>query len=129
MRNLRIQLITLLCVLITIPSYSQIEVTGNVTSEDGPVPGASVLEKGTTNGTVTDIDGNFRLTVQSDTSVLLVSFIGYKAQEITVGSQSNFEVFLKDDAVQLEEVVVIGYGEQQKSVSTGSISSVGRYDI
>ena len=70
--------------------------------------GASVLQKGTTNGTVTDLDGNFTLTVPNKNAVLVISFIGYLTQEITVGNQTHFYVLLKEDAQNLDEVIVIG---------------------
>lgn len=75
--------------------------------------GANVLEVGTTNGVITDIDGNFRLMVQPNAK-LQISFIGYITQVITVGNQNNIKVTLKDDAQALDEVVVVGYGSMKK---------------
>ncbi|MFY0606661.1 MAG: TonB-dependent receptor [Cyclobacteriaceae bacterium] len=92
------------------------------------LPGVTVLLKGTTNGTITDFDGNYRLSV-SEGDVLVISFIGYETQEIPVGAQSIIDVSLTTDIEQLEEVVVIGYGTQKKKVLTGSIASIGSDDI
>ena len=101
------------------------KVTGNVTSEeDGlPVVGASVLVKGTTVGTVTDIDGNFTLTnVPSSAGTLVISFIGMQSQEVKI--KSHVKVVLKSDAEQLEEVMVVAYGTAKKSAFTGSAATI-----
>ena len=101
------------------------KVTGNVTSEeDGlPVVGASVLVKGTTVGTVTDIDGNFTLTnVPSSAGTLVISFIGMQSQEVKI--KSNVNVVLKSDAEQLDEVMVVAYGTAKKSSFTGSAGTM-----
>ena len=106
------------------------KVTGNVTSEeDGlPVVGASVLVKGTTVGTVTDIDGNFTLTnVPSSAGTLVISFIGMQSQEVKI--KPNVKVMLKSDAEVLDEVVVTGYGVQRKASFTGAASIVGEEAI
>ena len=106
------------------------KVTGNVTSEeDGlPVVGASVLVKGTTVGTVTDIDGNFTLTnVPSSAGTLVISFIGMQSQEVKI--KPNVKVVLKSDAEVLDEVVVTGYGVQRKASFTGAASIVGEEAI
>ena len=80
------------------------------------------------NGTITDIDGNFVLTVPSN-SVLTISFIGYATQEVTVNGKTSLTVVLKEDAKVLDEVVVVGYGTMKKSDLTGAVSSVGTKDI
>ncbi|MGR3811171.1 SusC/RagA family TonB-linked outer membrane protein [Jiulongibacter sp. NS-SX5] len=105
-------------------------VSGVVTSSDGqePLPGVSVLVKGTSNGTVTDVNGKYTLNV-TDENTLVFSFIGYSAQEIAVGNQSTINVTLAFDETNLEEVVVIGYGTMKKSHSTGSISKVVNEDL
>lgn len=95
-------------------------VKGVVTDNFGPVPGANVLVKGTTNGVITDIDGNFTLTNVPEGAVLQVSFIGYVTQEIKVAGQTTFNVKLSEDAKALEEVVVVGYGSQKKVNLTGA---------
>jgi len=102
------------------------QVTGTVTSaEDGfPIPGASVVVKGTTIGTATDLDGKFSLSVPQGSNALVVTFIGNAAQEITIGNRSNFEVVMQPDITSLSEYVVTGYGVQQKREVTGAVSSV-----
>ena len=100
------------------------QISGTVIDGTGePIIGANVLEVGTTNGVITDIDGNFKLNVQPNAKIQ-VSFIGYITQTVTVGSQSNIKVTLKEDAQALDEVVVVGYGVQKKSDVTGSVGSV-----
>ena len=103
-------------------------VSGTVVDADGPVIGATVLEKGTTNGTVTDIDGNFTLNVQPG-ATLVISYVGYKTQEIAVGNQSFINVNIAEDADVLEEVVVVGYGVQKKKLVTGATVQVKGEDI
>lgn len=108
----------------------RIPVSGVVFDETGsPLPGANVVEKGTTNGTLTDADGGFTLSVEGPASVLVFTSIGYTAQEITVGSQSNITVTLKLDVRQLEDVVVVGYGVQKKKDLTTAVARVSSEDI
>ena len=104
------------------------KITGTVVDAQGPVIGASVVEKGTTNGTVTDLDGNFSLNVNPGATIVL-SFIGYETQEIKVGSQDNFQITMKDDNAVLDEVVVVGYGVQKKKLVTGATVEVKGEDI
>ena len=101
------------------------KITGNVTNTAGePIIGATVLEKGnTTNGTITDIDGNFTINLPAN-ATLSISYIGYITQEIQVGYQSSFKVVLKDDTKTLDEIIVVGYGSQKKANLTGAVSSV-----
>jgi len=90
-----------------------------------PIIGANVVEKGTTNGTVTDVEGSFSLQVASDDATLIVSYIGYTGKEISVkGQSSSLTIVLKEDSEALDEVVVVGYGTQKKSTLTGAVSSV-----
>ena len=104
-------------------------VTGTVIDAAGiPVIGANVLVKGTTNGTITDIDGNFTLEVSSG-DVLEISYIGYVSQEFPVGNQTQFNVTLAEDTQALDEVVVVGYGTMRKSDVTGSISTAKGADL
>ncbi|MBS2210867.1 TonB-dependent receptor [Carboxylicivirga mesophila] len=105
-------------------AQNEVNIAGNVTDISGEtLPGVNVSVKGTTNGTITDIDGNFTLTVlQND--VLVVSFVGYKTQEVSVNGQVKFEIILEEDVTDLDEVVVVGYGVQKKSDVTGAISTV-----
>ena len=104
------------------------KVSGTVVDAQGPVIGASVVEKGTTNGTVTDFDGNFSLNVKEGATIV-VSFIGYETQEIKVGSQNNYSITMKDDNAVLDEVVVVGYGVQKKKLVTGATIEVKGEDI
>ncbi|MGV3604680.1 MAG: SusC/RagA family TonB-linked outer membrane protein [Dyadobacter fermentans] len=105
---------------------AEVEITGKVTGEDGAgLPGASVLVKSTTTGTITDADGNFKLRVADGAgAVLVVSLVGYISQEIPVGTQKVVDVLLKTDNKVLEEVVVVGYGTQRQEAVTGSVVSV-----
>jgi len=104
------------------------KVTGVVNDAMGPVIGASVMEKGTSNGCVTDLDGNFSLSV-SPGATLVVSYIGYLTQEIKVGGASSYTVNLKEDSQSLDEVVVVGYGVQKKKLVTGATVEVKGEDI
>ena len=107
----------------------QITVQGVVKDQTGEtVIGASVMEKGTTNGTITGIDGDFSLNM-SPNGTLVVSFVGYKTQEVQVKGQKQLQVVLSEDAEMLDEVVVIGYGTMKKSALTGAVSSIGNKDI
>ena len=96
-------------------------ITGVVNDEFGPVAGANVIIKGTTNGTMTDMDGNFTISDVPEGAILQVSFIGYLTKELPVGNQTSFTVMLTEDSQALEEVVVVGYGTMRKSDVTGSI--------
>ncbi|MUU79134.1 SusC/RagA family TonB-linked outer membrane protein [Winogradskyella endarachnes] len=110
--------------------FSQAQtVTGTVSSGDMPLPGASIIVKGTTNGTSSDFDGKYTIENVSTTSVLVVSYLGYITQEITVGNQSVINVTLIEDENSLEEVVVVGYGTKKKSLVTGAISSIDSKQI
>ena len=119
--------ITFLMLCFSLLSLSaQQTVSGSVSDSEGvPLPGASVLEKGTTNGTQSDFDGNFTLDVSGPNAVLVISYIGFAAQEIPVDGQDTISVALEESAAGLEEVVVIGYGEVRKKDLTGSVSKVG----
>ena len=98
-------------------------ITGTISDESGlPLPGASIIIKGTTNGTDTDFDGNFTITA-SPTDILILSYVGYVSQEITVGNQATINISLVEDADTLDEVVVVGYGSQKKGELTGAVSA------
>jgi TonB-linked SusC/RagA family outer membrane protein len=104
-------------------------ITGTVVDENGePVIGANVVEKGTTNGNITDMNGAFSLSV-GEGAVLQVSYIGYVTREIAVGSQTNLNISLLEDSKALEEVVVVGYGTQKKVTLTGSVSAISSQDL
>jgi TonB-dependent starch-binding outer membrane protein SusC len=99
-------------------------ISGTVSDETGqPLPGVNILVKGTSLGTVSDANGSFTIGVNDD-AILVFSFIGYKAKEVAVGTQSTIKIGMEADATSLQEVVVVGYGEQRKSLVTGAISSV-----
>ena len=118
-------LLLLLCLIPLCSIAQNITVKGIVKDNLGEsVIGANVTEKGTTNGTITDLDGNFSLTVQKN-ATLVISYIGYVTQEIAIKGNTNLNIILKEDSKALEEVVVIGYGTARKSDVTGSIASVG----
>lgn len=105
------------------------QVSGTIYDETGqPLPGATVLVKGTTTGTTSDLDGKYSISIPTD-GVLVFSFIGYSPVEKTVGNQSVIDVNLTPDLADLEEVVVVGYGTAKKSQLTGAISSVGSKEI
>ena len=95
------------------------KITGTVSDAMGPVIGASVVIKGTTNGVATDFDGNFTLNA-SQGQTLVVSYIGYITKEIKIGAQSHFNITLEEDKKVLDEVVVVGYGTMKKSDLSGS---------
>ena len=100
-------------------------ISGTVTDETGvPLPGATVIIKGTTTGTTTDIDGRFVVDANADDVILVVSYVGYYPKEVSVNGQSSVVVQLDPDVSQLNEVVVVGYGTQRRSDVTGSIASV-----
>jgi TonB-linked SusC/RagA family outer membrane protein len=111
-------------------AFAQTRVSGKVVDVDGiSIIGASVSEKGTTNGVATDNNGNFSLTIQGSASVLQVSFVGYVTQEITVGNQTEITVTLLDDEQALEEIVVVGYGTQKKVNLSGAVSTISAKTI
>ena len=106
------------------------KVSGHIADLEGPVVGASVVEKGNpSNGTVTDLDGNFTLVTKSNDPVLIVSYIGYKTQSVFVGNRSRIDVVIVPDNKTLEEVVVMGYGVQKKKLVTGATDEIKGSDI
>jgi TonB-dependent starch-binding outer membrane protein SusC len=109
----------------SVAQQGNITVKGKIVDENGEaIPGATVQQKGTANGTVTDIDGNFSLSVPSD-ATLMISFIGFTNQEVTVGGKTELGIItLVSDLKELEQVVVIGYGTQRKVDLTGSVAIV-----
>ena len=123
--SLRAAMLSLSLLLCTI-MYAQQEITGTVTDAMGPVIGATVMEKGTTNGTVTDFDGNFKLKVQPGT-MLVFSYIGYNTQELP--AKDGMQVSMQENAKELAEVVVTGYQVQRKADLTGSVGVVETKDF
>ncbi len=99
-------------------------VSGKVTGDNESLPGVNIVVEGTTLGTVTDIDGNYTISLDESNATLIFSFIGYKTQSIAVNARSVINVLLEEDVNQLEEVVVIGYGSVRKSDLTGSVTSI-----
>ena len=111
----------LVFLMVGLAAFAQ-TVTGVVMSEDGPLPGATIIVKGTTQGTTSDFDGNFSINADSD-AVLEVSFVGFVSQEIPINNQENITITLTSDNA-LDEVVVIGYGSQTRGSLSGSVASV-----
>ena len=102
----------------------QKEISGTVTDNNGmPLPGASIIIKGTNTGTTTDFDGNFTLMINEDSVILIVSYIGFGTQEISINNQTVFKIKLESEASSLDEVVIIGYGSVTKKELTGAVST------
>ena len=121
----RLFLVALFSVLAIGAAAQSKTVSGTVTDKTGEtVIGASVVVKGTTNGTITDIDGKFTISNVPDNGIIQVSFVGYKTQDIPAGGKSVFHITLEEDAEILDEVVVVGYGVQKKSDVTGALTQV-----
>ena len=122
--NLSKKLLLLVFILAGSVMYGQRIVKGVVSDSSGSLPGVTVQEKGTSNGTQTDLDGNYTITVSSDSSTLVFSYLGYKTQEVAVDSRDTINVTLEEDSTQLDEIVVIGYGKTTVKDATGSVASV-----
>ncbi|RVT78643.1 TonB-dependent receptor [Flavobacterium sufflavum] len=107
-------------------AVQQKTISGKITDGSGqPIPGANIVEKGTTNGVQSDFDGKFSLSVKSEKAILVVSYIGFTTKEIPLNGQSNLVIKLQEDSAKLEEVVVVGYGSVKKKDLTGAVVSVG----
>ena len=119
------------CVIFSYPVFSQEKtITGTVYSSDGErLPGANVIQKGTSNGTLTDAEGNYRLQLIEGADILVFSFIGYVSEEIAVNEQSVIDVRLLSDVMSLSEVVVVGYGTQLKREVTGAVQTVDAQEL
>lgn len=120
----------LLCLCVSAQAWAQKQtITGTVTDQnDDPVIGATIMEKGTTNGTTTDIDGHFTISVQPKATIV-VSYVGYDNYEFKVDSRTDYDISIKENNQVLDEVVVVGYGTMKKSDMTGAISSVNGSDL
>lgn len=107
-------------------AIAQQQVSGTVTdnSDGSPLPGVNILLKGTTTGTVTDMDGGYNLSVPGADAILVFSFIGYQSQEVVVGNRTAVNISLAPDLSTLSEVVVVGYGTQREEAVTGSVASI-----
>lgn len=123
-------LLTLFCLCVSMIALAQQKtITGTVIDANNePVIGASVLEKGTSNGTITNLDGEYSLSVSAG-ATLVFSYIGYKTQEVSIGNKTTIKITLVEDSEQLDEVVVVGYGVQKKSSMTASVASVSAKEI
>jgi len=129
-KNLSRPVVALLICFIHLAAFSQVTVTGKVTETDGqPLAGVTVIVKGTTTGTTTDLDGTYSLTFDFEDAILVYSFIGYATQEIPVAGQTVIDIVLKEEVTELEEIVVIGYGTTKKSDLTGSLASLKEDDF
>ena len=120
--SLAFLLVSILCPL---AAAASIKISGTVTDENNePLIGATVIEVGTSNGTMTDFDGNFFLDVANKMATIKVSYVGYKDQEIKVGNKTMFRVILEENITELQEAVVVGYGTQQKASVVGAINTI-----
>ncbi len=107
-----------------------IKVSGIITdSNNQPLPGANILEKGTTNGAQSDFDGKFSLNVKDGNAILVISYLGFITREVVISNQSQLSIVLKDDSAKLDEVVVVGYGRQKKANLTGAVANIDGDDI
>ncbi len=112
------------------PEPQQNTVSGKVTDKSGAaLPGVSIVVKGTTTGTISDSNGNFKLVLPADAQILSFSFVGMTGQDVTIGDQREFTVALAQDAIDLQEVVVVGYGTQKRKDLTGSVAQVKSEDL
>ena len=115
---------------ISVCAIAQLKVTGKITGEQGEdLPGVTVLVKGTTTGTVTASTGAYSLNVPNGNATLVFSFIGYSAQEIAVANRSTINVKMVIDNKTLDEIVVVGYGEQRKTSTTAAVSTLKAQDV
>ena len=127
--------IVTLCLLLLTTGFTSIwaagslkaakEVSGQITDEKGvAITGVSIVEKNTKNGVQSDVNGNFKLTVANEASVLVITYLGYEPQEVPVSGRATFKIILKESSVALDNVVVVGYGTQRRKDVTGAISSI-----
>ena len=124
MKKMFLKNLTFLGVLLCFGYVQAQTISGTVSDQTGPLPGANVLVKGTTNGTQTDFDGNYTLSNVDSNATLVFSYIGFKTTEVAVAGQSTINITLEEDAAALDEVVVTGYGSESKRDVTGSVSTV-----
>src|SRR5688572_20786107 len=131
LNKLKVIVFSIILVAASFPASAQTQlVSGTITDENNQaLPGVNVIEKGTSNGTTSDNAGRFSLNVRDEKSVLVFSFIGYATQEVIVNDQTQFSINLLRDVTALEEVVVVGYGTQEKADLTGSVASVSSREI
>lgn len=128
--KLKTLLMLLICGIGT-AAYSQIKISGKITEPGDPsgLPGATVVLKGTTNGTAADVNGAYELSVPDENAILVFSYIGLQDLEVRVGSQRIIDVILQSDITLMEEVVVVGYGSQKRSNISGAVSTISSEEI
>lgn len=128
-----VKLITFLLFVSVINLFGEMQerrITGRVLGTDGePLPGVTIVVTGTTTGTLTDVDGNYALTVPADANTLTFSFVGMLTQQINIDNRTTINVTMEEDAIGLEEVVVVGYGTQRRADLTGAVSAVGGEEV
>lgn len=123
-------LVFYLPMLLALPVYAQTSVSGSVNDDtDEPLPGVSILEKGTANGTTSDAEGNYTISVASGNSILVFSFIGFQTQEIQINNRTAIDVTLASDITALDEVIVTGYSVDRRRELTGAVSTVKAKDL
>ncbi len=111
-------------------SIQQVEVSGTVVDGNGiPLPGATIMEKGTNNGTQSDFDGHYKLKITQEDAILIISFMGYKTKEIPFNGQSEIDVVLSENTSALDEVVLVGYGTQKKVSMTSAVSTISKDEL
>ncbi len=126
---IRNTLLTAFTFMLALTAWAQQQVSGTVSAEGESLPGVTILEEGTTNGTITDMDGKFKFSLQGENPVVVVSMVGFKTERIAIEGQSTLNISLTEDVHDLEEVVVIGYGTATKKEITSSISTVKGEDL
>ena len=119
----------MLVILFCVPTMAQIKVTGTVTDGQETIIGATVVVKGATGGTVTDLDGRFTINVPSAKSHIVITSIGYKSQDIVVGNRTHLDIVLQEDSKMVDEVVVVGYGSMKKSDLSGAVGQIKSDDL
>lgn len=124
-------LLLLLAAFLSTSALAQINISGTVTSSDTgePLIGASVYIKGTATGTITDLDGNFELSVPNENAIMVISYTGYLTSEEALKGRQTLNIILRENIAILDEVVVVGYGVQKKSDLTGAVGTVKDKDI
>ena len=124
-------LMILALAVVALPAQAQDRsVSGTITDASGEtVPGATVVEKGTQNGVITDFDGNYKINLSSDDATIVISFVGYRTQDVVVGTRAVIDVVLEEDVEQLAEIIVVGYGTQEEKDVTGVVATVKPEDF
>ncbi len=127
---MKLKILLLLAIVFSTFAMAQSQVTGIVLDDNNsPLPGASIIEEGTTNGVVSDFDGNFAISVNNSNGTLTVSYIGYETKKIALDGSSTYSITLAESSTGLDEVVVIGYGSVKRSDLTGAVESLGTQEL